>query len=141
MPRGTVHLLPTEDLLMWTAAFSALPSSVAMHPELVRFTPEHADEVIAAIGDALADAELTIDEVTAAIEGRTGSWAVEPTMDAWAARAVPGSAGLVGTTADPRAPGGAPEPSFSRVWAWGVVSVGVMVRVDHDRVRPVGVCP
>lgn len=42
-------------------ALSALPSSVPMHSEPVRFTPEQADEVIAAIGDALADTELTVD--------------------------------------------------------------------------------
>src|SRR5499426_2979107 len=58
--RGTVHLLPAADLPMWTGALSALPSSAPMHPEPVRFTPEQADEVIAAIGDALADTELTI---------------------------------------------------------------------------------
>lgn len=82
-PRGTVHLLPTSDLPMWTGALSALPSSVPMHPEPVRFTPEQTDEVIAAIGDALADAELTVDELTEAIEKRTGPWAVERTMDAF----------------------------------------------------------
>ena len=54
-PRGTVHLLPTADLPMWTGALSALPSSVPTHPEPVRFTADQADEVIAAIGDALAD--------------------------------------------------------------------------------------
>jgi hypothetical protein len=41
-PRGTVHLLPTVDLPMWTGALSALPPSVPMHPEPVRFTPEQA---------------------------------------------------------------------------------------------------
>src|SRR5215475_14412851 len=51
-PRGTVHLLPTSDLPMWIGALSALPWSVPMHPDGVRFTPEQADEVIAAIGDA-----------------------------------------------------------------------------------------
>ena len=71
-PRGTVHLLPTADLPMWTGALSALPPSVPMHPEPVRFTPEQADEVIAAIGDSLADAELTVDELTEAIVDRTG---------------------------------------------------------------------
>lgn len=81
-PRGTVHLLPAADLPMWTGALSALPSSVPMHPDPVRFTPGQADEVIAAIGDALADAELTVDELTDAIEVRTGAWAVERTMDA-----------------------------------------------------------
>src|SRR5215510_9751595 len=74
-PRGTVHLLPTADLPMWTGALSALPSSVPAHPDGVRFTPEQADEVVAAIGDALADAELTVDELTDAIVERTGPWA------------------------------------------------------------------
>jgi hypothetical protein len=82
-PRGTIHLLPTADLPMWTGALSALPSSVPAHPEGVRFTPEQADEVIAAIGDVLADAELTVDELTEAIADRAGPWAVERTMDAF----------------------------------------------------------
>ena len=80
-PRGTVHLLPAADLPMWTGALSALPSSVPMHPEPVRFTPEQAEEVIAAIGDALAEHELTVDELTEAIVERTGPWAGERTMD------------------------------------------------------------
>jgi Winged helix DNA-binding domain len=82
-PRGTVHLLSTADLPMWTGALSVLPSSVPMHPEAVRFTPEQAEEVIAAIGDALADAELTVDELTEAIVDRTGPWAGERTMEAF----------------------------------------------------------
>jgi hypothetical protein len=56
---------------------------VPVHPEPVRFTPAQADEVIAAIGDALADTELTVDELTAAIVDRTGPWAGERTMDAF----------------------------------------------------------
>ena len=82
-PRGTVHLLPAADLPMWTGALSALPSSVQAHPEGVRFTPGQADEVIAAIGDALAEAELTVDELTEALADRAGPWAVERTMDAF----------------------------------------------------------
>jgi Winged helix DNA-binding domain len=82
-PRGTVHLLSTADLPMWTGALSALPSSVPMHPEPVRFTPDQADEVIAAIGDALADTELTVDELTEAIVERTGPWSGERTMAAF----------------------------------------------------------
>jgi hypothetical protein len=81
-PRGTVHLLPTADLPMWTGALSALPS-VPTHPEGVRFPSEQAGEVIAAIGDALAGAELTVDELTEAIADRAGPWAVEPTMAAF----------------------------------------------------------
>jgi len=82
-PRGTVHLLATDELPMWTGALSSLPSSVPQHPDPVRFSPEQAAEVIAAIGDALANAELTVDELTDAIEQRTGPWAVERTMDAF----------------------------------------------------------
>ena len=82
-PRGTIHLLPTADLPTWTGALSALPPSVPMHPHGVRFTPDQADEVIEAIGDALAGSELTVDELTEAIEARTGPWAVERTMEAF----------------------------------------------------------
>jgi hypothetical protein len=82
-PRGTIHLLATADLPMWTGALSALPSSVPQHPEPVRFSPEQAAEVIAAIGDALTGETLTVDELTVAIRERTGSWAVEATMDAF----------------------------------------------------------
>ncbi|HEY6275489.1 MAG TPA: winged helix DNA-binding domain-containing protein [Streptosporangiaceae bacterium] len=82
-PRGTIHLLPAADLPMWTGALSALPAPVPGHPEGVRFSPAQADEVIAAIGDALAEAELTVDELTGAIAERTGPWAVERTMAAF----------------------------------------------------------
>jgi winged helix DNA-binding protein len=82
-PRGTVHLLPTADLPMWTGALSALPASVPMHPDPVRFTPQQADEVIGAIGDSLSDTEMTVDELTEAIVDRTGPWAGERTMDAF----------------------------------------------------------
>jgi hypothetical protein len=63
-----------------------LPSSVPMHPAPVRFTPEQADQVIGAIGDALADTELTVDELTEAIVMRTGPWAGERTMEAFQGR-------------------------------------------------------
>ena len=85
-PRGTVHLLPAADLPMWTGALQALPSSVPAHPEPVRFTPEQAEEVIVAIGDALADTELTVDELTEQIVDRTGPWAGEQTMEAFGGR-------------------------------------------------------
>ena len=82
-PRGTIHLLATADLPVWTSALQALPSSVPTHPDGVRFTPGQAEEVIAAIGAALADAELTVDQLTEAIADRAGPWAVEQTMEAF----------------------------------------------------------
>jgi hypothetical protein len=85
-PRGTVHLLPAADLPMWAGAMSALPPSTPAHPDGVRFTPGQADEVLAAIGDALADAELTVEELTEAIADRAGPWAVEHTIPAFQGR-------------------------------------------------------
>lgn len=82
-PRGTVYLLPTEDLPMWTAALSALPPRRSPHPEGVRLTPEQTEAVVAAVADALADAELTIDELTEAVVERAGSWAGDPVMEAF----------------------------------------------------------
>ena len=82
-PRGTIHLLATADLPVWTSALQALPSSVPTHPDGVRFTPGEAEDVIAAMGAALADAELTVDQLTEAIADRAGPWAVEQTMEAF----------------------------------------------------------
>jgi hypothetical protein len=82
-PRGTVHLLATADLPMWIGALSERASEVGLHPEPVRFTPDEAELVLGAIGDALADAELAVDELTDAIVARTGAWAGERTMDAF----------------------------------------------------------
>ena len=82
-PRGTVHLLATADLPMWTGALSVLPSSAPMFPAPVRFAPEQVEEVIDAIGSALAEAELTVGELTDALLDRAGPWAVERTMPAF----------------------------------------------------------
>jgi hypothetical protein len=82
-PRGTIHLLAAADLPVWTGALQAVPSPVPTHPDGVRFTPGQAEEVIAAIGAALADAELTVDQLTEAIADRAGPWAVEQTMEAF----------------------------------------------------------
>ena len=82
-PRGTVHLLATADLPMWTGALSAMPSSVPGFPDPIRFSAEETEEVITGIGAALADAELTIDELTEALHERVGPWAVEQTMPAF----------------------------------------------------------
>lgn len=82
-PRGTLHLLPTEDLAMWTGALSAIPLSPSPLPEDARLTPEQTDEVVEAIAVALKDAELTVDELTGAVVATTGSWAGDPVVPAW----------------------------------------------------------
>ncbi|MFF3287926.1 winged helix DNA-binding domain-containing protein [Streptomyces sp. NPDC003023] len=82
-PRGTVHLLPTADLPMWTGALSAAPDGSSPQPEGVRMTPAQTDEVVAAIRDALTGEPLTTDELTDAIVARTGTWAGDRVMEAF----------------------------------------------------------
>ena len=81
-PRGTVHLLPTADLPYWTAALRSIPWH-SSHAEAVRMDDGQTELVIAAIDDALADSELTVDELTDAIVQRVGPWAGERVMPAF----------------------------------------------------------
>ncbi|HEY6747989.1 MAG TPA: winged helix DNA-binding domain-containing protein [Mycobacteriales bacterium] len=82
-PRGTVHLLPTRDLPMWTGALSAVPHPLPSFGPGVTLTPDELDAVVAGIATVLADAALTIDELDAALAGTLGGWAVERTMPAF----------------------------------------------------------
>lgn len=82
-PRGTVHLLPTRDLAMWTGALSAMPPRPIGLPEDARLTPEQTEDVVAAVEDALDDSELTPEELTDAIVARAGSWAGDLVMPAF----------------------------------------------------------
>lgn len=82
-PRGTVHLLPTHELPLWTGALGAIPPSSNTMPADLRLTPDQTDEVVAAVAAALADTELTIDELSAEVVARTGPWAADPVMPAF----------------------------------------------------------
>src|SRR5262245_2675982 len=82
-PRGTVHLLPTAELPLWTAALSAMPRIEPSRPPGVALTKVQTDEVVAAIADALVGAELTVDELNDAVVARTGDWAGELVMPAF----------------------------------------------------------
>ena len=81
-PRGTVHLLPLDDLPLWTGALSALPPG-AQPPPVMRMTPGQTADVIGAIGDALAHDDLTVDELTVEVVRRTGAWAGDLVMPAF----------------------------------------------------------
>ena len=81
-PRGTVHLLPTVDLPLWTAALRSIPWR-SPHADDVRMDEGQTEMVVAAIDDALADSELTVDELTDAIVQRVGPWAGERVMPAF----------------------------------------------------------
>ena len=81
-PRGTVHLLPSADLGRWMAALGAIPWR-SPFPDEVRLSPEQTDAVVAAVGEALRDRELTVDELTEAVGELAGPWAAEPVMPAF----------------------------------------------------------
>ncbi|MET0965055.1 MAG: winged helix DNA-binding domain-containing protein [Nakamurella sp.] len=82
-PRGTVHLLPAADLPMWTGALSAVPPGNPTPPDF-GLTPRQTDEVVAAIGAALADTEpLTVEELGSAVVASTGSWAADEVVPAF----------------------------------------------------------
>jgi Winged helix DNA-binding domain len=82
-PRGTVHLLPAEDLPMWVGALSAAPPHMYTFPEDVRLAPDQTEAVVEAVALALADAELTVDELTEAVVEHAGSWAGDLVMPAF----------------------------------------------------------
>jgi hypothetical protein len=82
-PRGTVHLLSAGDLPMWIGALAALPPARSGHAPDVRLTPEQTDAVVAAIASALDGAELTADELGAAVVAATGPWAGDLVMPAF----------------------------------------------------------
>ena len=82
-PRGTVFLLPTMELALWTGALAMLPPGRSPFPEGVQLSLSQTDAVVEAIASAVEDVELTLEELTAAIVRRAGPWAGELTMEAF----------------------------------------------------------
>ncbi|MFI1045865.1 winged helix DNA-binding domain-containing protein [Streptomyces griseoruber] len=82
-PRGTVHLLPARELPLWTAALTALPSGRSPFPPDVRLTGEQAEQVVAAVGEALDGVCLTLEELDQEVVDRTGTWAGDRVMPAF----------------------------------------------------------
>jgi hypothetical protein len=75
-PRGTVHLLPAQDLARWCGALAAVPSPPSPSDPL---TAAQTEAVVAAIDGVLTerDAELTAEEMDDAVIAATGPWAAE----------------------------------------------------------------
>jgi hypothetical protein len=77
-PSGT----DPADLPMWMAALSAIPAH-SPFPNGVRLTPKQAEQIVDAIGHALEDSELTIDELDRAVVNLAGDWAGDRVMPAF----------------------------------------------------------
>jgi Winged helix DNA-binding domain len=72
--RGTLHLLPAAELPAFVGAQGAIPPRHHLAPWLKHhgLTRQQADAMLAAIPEALADAELTREELATAVECLTG---------------------------------------------------------------------
>ncbi|MFD6096391.1 winged helix DNA-binding domain-containing protein [Nocardiopsis flavescens] len=82
-PRGTVHLLPARELPLWTAALDAAARAGNPAPKGALLSPDQVDGLVEAAAEVLADRELTVDELTAALAERAGPWAADRVMDAF----------------------------------------------------------
>jgi hypothetical protein len=67
---------------MWIA-LSAIPRARSPFPPRARMSAERIEQVVAAIANAVEDAELTVDELTDAIAARVGDRVMEACQDKW----------------------------------------------------------
>lgn len=82
-PRGTVHLISASELPVWLGALEATPGNGPhYHPE-ARISSEQREDIVAAIDDALHDAELTVTELDRAVVSRLGAWAGDAVIPAF----------------------------------------------------------
>jgi uncharacterized protein YcaQ len=83
--RGTIHVVPSRELGLWLAALRATPKpNQTSRLEWMRLTPRQIDRVVHAIADALDGQRLTGQQLEAEVARRVGSWALEPSGDAFA---------------------------------------------------------
>jgi hypothetical protein len=82
-PRGTVHLLPRDELPLWCAALGAAPIGSSL-PASARIDPIQAAAILDAIAAALSSGtSLDTEELDAAVVGRLGTWAGEQVVPAF----------------------------------------------------------
>ena len=76
-PRGTVHILPANELALWTAALNPAARDDSRRHELLGLKRGDIRAIVEAIGDALDGEQLTREELGAEVARRVGRWAVE----------------------------------------------------------------
>ncbi len=83
-PRGTLHLLPADELPLWMAALREAEALSGM-PWYQRagLEPAQADDLLNAIGNALDGRALTRKELADEVTLRVGEWARERLLSAW----------------------------------------------------------
>jgi hypothetical protein len=73
--RGTVHLLPADELGLWLGAVSAVAGPLDQAGATEPFTPDEVDDVVRGMGEVLDGAALTNDALTEALAEHVGPWA------------------------------------------------------------------
>jgi hypothetical protein len=114
-PRGTLHLLPADELPLWMAALRAA-ETLGGPPWYQRMGLEssQADDLLDAIADALDGHCLTRKELADEVTRRVGEWARERLLSAWGELLAP--AALAGKLCF--GPGTASQVSFVRADQW-----------------------
>ena len=114
-PRGTLHLLPADDLSLWMAALQAA-EALSGPPWYQRagLEPSQADDLLNAIGDALDGRCLTRKELADAVTSQVGEWARERLLSAWGELLAP--AALAGKLCF--GPGSGSQVTFVRADQW-----------------------
>ncbi len=114
-PRGTLHLLPADELPLWMAALQAA-EALSGPPWYQRtgLEPSQADDLLDAIGAALDGRCLTRKELADAVTSQVGEWARERLLSAWGELLAP--AALAGKLCF--GPGTGSQVSFVRADQW-----------------------
>ena len=114
-PRGTLHLLPADDLSLWMAALQAA-EALSGPPWYQRagLEPSQADDLLNAIGNALDGRCLTRKELADAVTSQVGEWARERLLSAWGELLAP--AALAGKLCF--GPGSGSQVTFVRADQW-----------------------
>jgi uncharacterized protein YcaQ len=83
-PRGTLHLLPADELPLWMAALQAAEAlSGPPWYQHAGLEPSQADDLVNAIGNSLDGRCLTRKELADTVASQVGEWARERLLSAW----------------------------------------------------------
>ncbi len=87
-PRGTLHLLPADELTLWMAAMRGRGARDGTPwYEALKVKPAQAYALVDALGEALDGKCLAREELADAVAKKVGAWAREGIATAWADRA------------------------------------------------------
>lgn len=114
-PRGTLHLLPADELPLWMAALQAAANlqGISWHTR-AGLDASEGEALLAAIGEALDGRILTRKELADEVTSHIGEWARERLLSAWGEMLAP--AALAGKLCF--GPSSGSQVTFARADQW-----------------------